>query len=378
MDPSPTARPGCQVSVVGSRGTANVTVNSAGLSRHATGIGGAIVVPGVVARKVLLSATMPPGALSTRANPVKGQVVPAGSVHTPSRLGSTQDGQHVCKLLVKAFYRGTRKDPKTFTLRNVPTAAINSCKQLKQEIRAQLHEDIVKDFDVGYIQGSTPVCIRSSNDLMDIWDEVNEGKKIVLWCDGLKTATTAPKPSTSRKRKACIESGDDSDSSDDAASVDCKKSKTKRKSAQEIREEGVEETVSTLKDKHGKTYTQMQYRIWGEMYAGGMYANLEEPPNTSMFTRAGGTTPSRSRSDQGVAEALTRVANQISGCLTPVQASNRSPSLGTSPAKLIENRSKCYRQLTELNNLKSTGVLTEDEYQTEKDAIMATLKTLVS
>ena len=93
----PTARPGCQVSVVGSRGTANIMVNSAGLSRHAAGSGGVIVVPGIGMREVLLSVTMPPsrvGSLSTHANPVKGQVVPDGSVHTP--LGSTKDGQHVC------------------------------------------------------------------------------------------------------------------------------------------------------------------------------------------------------------------------------------------------------------------------------------------
>ncbi len=95
-----------------------------------------------------------------------------------------------------------------------------------------------------------------------------------------------------------------------------------------------------------------------------------------LFTRAGGTTPSPSKSDHGVAEALTRVANQISRALTPVQASNRN-TLGASAAKLIENRSKCYKQLSELNNLRSAGVLTEDEYHSEKDAIMATLKSLV-
>ncbi len=94
-----------------------------------------------------------------------------------------------------------------------------------------------------------------------------------------------------------------------------------------------------------------------------------------MFARAGGGTPSR-KSNQGVAAALTGVANQLSGALSPVPTSNPS-TLGTSPAKIIENRSKCYKQLSELNNLKTTGVLTEEEYQVEKDAVMTTLKTLV-
>jgi len=94
-----------------------------------------------------------------------------------------------------------------------------------------------------------------------------------------------------------------------------------------------------------------------------------------MFARAGGGTPNR-RSDQGVAAALTRVANQISGALSPVPTSSHSTT-GTSPAKIIENRSKCYKQLSELNNLKAAGVLTEEEYQLEKEAVMTTLKTLV-
>ena len=34
----------------------------------------------------------------------------------------------------------------------------------------------------------------------------------------------------------------------------------------------------------------------------------------------------------------------------------------TSPAKCIKSRSNCYKQLNELSNLKTNGVITEDEY----------------
>lgn len=54
----------------------------------------------------------------------------------------------------------------------------------------------------------------------------------------------------------------------------------------------------------------MQCRIWGEMHVGGMHTNLEDQPNTLLFTRADGTIPSWSISNQGVAESLTRVANK--------------------------------------------------------------------
>ena len=73
------------------------------------------------------------------------------------------------------------------------------------------------------------------------------------------------------------------------------------------------------------------------------------------------------------------MADKISCALSPA-ATTPTRSVGStnkpSPAKLIENRSKCYRQLSELNSLKSSGVLTEEEYVTEKDAVMETLKNL--
>lgn len=42
----------------------------------------------------------------------------------------------------------------------------------------------------------------------------------------------------------------------------------------------------------------------------------------------------------------------------------------TSPARLIESRSKLSKQLSELQNLKNTGILTGSEYDTEKEMIM--------
>ena len=65
--------------------------------------------------------------------------------------------------------------------------------------------------------------------------------------------------------------------------------------------------------------------------------------------------------------ALTEVATAIASALSPH---------GSSPAKLIEGRSKCYKQLSELNNLKASGIISNEEYLTEKESIMAILNTL--
>ena len=47
-----------------------------------------------------------------------------------------------------------------------------------------------------------------------------------------------------------------------------------------------------------------------------------------------------------------------------------------SPAKIIDNHSKLYKQLSELKNLMTAGILSEDEYLSEKETIMDLLKQL--
>ena len=57
-------------------------------------------------------------------------------------------------------------------------------------------------------------------------------------------------------------------------------------------------------------------------------------------------------------------------------SSTSSGSSVKSPAKSIESRSKCYKQLIDLKGLKAAGILTQDEYEAEKVAIMVNLKKL--
>ena len=39
---------------------------------------------------------------------------------------------------------------------------------------------------MGYYQSSTVVSIRSYQDLAEVWNDLKAGKKVMLWCDGLK------------------------------------------------------------------------------------------------------------------------------------------------------------------------------------------------
>ena len=122
--------------------------------------------------------------------------------------------------------------------------------------------------------------------------------------------------------------------------------------------------MGELKTLHGQQYTPMEYHIWGEMIIGGLYSSKTECPSTSTIVRAHGN---QLKKESDVVEALSKVAKHVSAAFSGAKPSGRSASGTTaSTAKSIDNRSKCYKQLGELNSLKSAGVLTEDEYQCEK------------
>ena len=115
------------------------------------------------------------------------------------------------------------------------------------------------------------------------------------------------------------------------------------------------------------------------MIVSGMHSSVEDPPNTTMFVRAGGGTPYKKKDQQvPVALALQDAVTAIASALSPRLGSSSTVSvMGTaSPVKVIESRSKLYKQLIELQNLESSGVLTDEEYRTEKESIMNLLRQL--
>lgn len=140
------------------------------------------------------------------------------------------------------------------------------------------------------------------------------------------------------------------------------------------RETKLEDTISSLQEKHGNKYTHMQYRIWSEMYLGGYHKSFEDPPTNTMFCRAGGSTTEKKK-HATIVETFTEVAKNLTSALSPA-TSSQSTGIRTSPARMIESRSRCYKQLSDLNTLKTSGVLSEEEYKKEKDCIMTSLHKL--
>ena len=96
---------------------------------------------------------------------------------------------------------------------------------------------------------------------------------------------------------------------------------------------------------------------------------MTTPPATSMFVRAGGTTPKKAAS---VSDPMSQAICQLASALTPNQSSTSvAGRVGNSPAKVIENR-----QLAELKNLVESCLLSEEEYISERQAIIDTLHKL--
>ena len=142
-------------------------------------------------------------------------------------------------------------------------------------IRTQIEDDIVdSDFEVGVIQS-----IRTRDDMIDVWKDV---KKVVLWCNGLRPS--------SRKRKRSPQN-EDSDSDEEREPI----TKAKRSKKAEEREDKVHDILKQLKEKHDKSFSPMQLRIWSEMVAREIHSSLDEPPSTSMFARAGNTPVKKKR-----------------------------------------------------------------------------------
>ena len=303
------------------------------------------------------------------------QRVPANVLQHSERV--RQAASKLDKVFLKATYK-SKKEIKKFTLRNVEHTRITSSDDLKDLIKTNLHDDIKSgDFDVGYMIGTEVIRVRTEEDLKEMWNEVKKNQCIALWCDGLVDvesgmSSKSSKSGSKRKRAAS------NDESEDETTQPTKAQKKKKLD----NDAKVQEIVDSLKSKYGMKYTVLQLRIWAELISSGLYNSTEEPPcNNSMFQRAGGGSSGKKKEDHnesGVAQALTAFAQVISGATKAVPPSSGQgmSTFSSSPARLIDSRSKLYKQLSELQNLKSAGILTEDEYVTEKETIMDLLKQL--
>ena len=100
------------------------------------------------------------------------------------------------------------------------------------------------DCSIGYLKGGNKLTIYSSADIEEVWNSAMKGQNVTLWC-------FAPKQH------------EHSSDSDDTMLP--QKKRRKKLSSLKEKNKRVELTISRLQEKHGTGYTNIQYRLWGEM-----------------------------------------------------------------------------------------------------------------
>ena len=150
---------------------------------------------------------------------------------------------------VKVINPTKKKEFETYVLREVSKDRISTPTLLRKELIQQFGESLVssaQDFAVGYYRGCCKLSICSPADIEEVWKCACKGENITLWCNGPKQTR--------------IEIGSDSDED-----VVPKQRKKQKRCALDEKNRRVKKLASSLREKHGDTFTKIQYRLWAEM-----------------------------------------------------------------------------------------------------------------
>ena len=117
-----------------------------------------------------------------------------------------------------------------------------------------------------------------------------------------------------KKRSKLPASEGSSDSDNDQHSQTVKK---KRKTASEDKENRVDDTVDKLREKHGTSWSTIQYRVWAETIVGGRHTSFDQPPKGAYFKRSKTSQPTCS---SPVNNGEGQEGAKSSAVMTPIEA----------------------------------------------------------
>ena len=85
---------------------------------------------------------------------------------------------------------------------------------------------------------------------------------------------------------------------------------------------------------------------------GGIHPSLDTAPTSSMFSRAGGGSVKRKTGHASNCSEVVSAINNLTSALSPrLIPSSSGNTTVSSPAKMIDNHTKCYKQLADLKSL---------------------------
>ena len=154
------------------------------------------------------------------------------------------------------------------------------------------------------------------------------------------------------------------------------KSKRRKMTQREEKEGMVDEIVQDLKEKYDESFSEPQYRLWARMIVTGAHSSKDAPPKIPMFCGI----PSKRKAPKvspaaAIAKAVTVASSQTTIVNSPQTQSPLSVA-GVSPGRAADIRGRSYNQLSTLKKLFQDGVLSQDEFEEQKDLILDGLRKL--
>ena len=251
---------------------------------------------------------------------------------------------------VKVYDIAKRRKFSVRNLHNI-TKKFESVSSLRSALWHELG-DVVPDegdFNVGYFEGRqhTKKWLTTRQDLDAMYSYFQGKMCISLWCDG-REAT-------------------------DEEMLERPSKKVAREKRKKDQEEELEDIFLQLKKKHGSTYSGPQLRLWARMIVAKTHDDIDNPPNVPMITGF-----AQSRRSENFSDALSSAASTIAKALSPPPSSSSSalPVL-CSPSKTADIRMRNLEQLRALKQLCEDGVLTEEEFLSQKEIVLQALNKLV-
>ena len=179
----------------------------------------------------------------------------------------------ILSVSLKVINPDKRSEAKLYILRNVPWQILSdpgkACDFFVEQFPNQVPNKSA--FDFGYYQGNKRVWVHSDEDLKDVYKLLKnkDSHGVTLWCDGKADQRSV-------KRSVSDLTVPDSNNENEAHLPTSKG--RKKRTRYEEKAERIDDIVDQLKERHGKDYTLVQYRIWAETMESGQHSSYDLPP----------------------------------------------------------------------------------------------------
>ena len=162
-----------------------------------------------------------------------------------------------------------------------------------------------------------------------------------------------------------------------------RKRKLNESSSRKENGDDVDSIYQALLDKHNDAYDKPQLKLWARMLHCGSHTDYDNPPRVPLIT---GTAPKRRKSDfsetfrniaaEAVAKAISPPPPATTTTGDNTSSETETNSIGISPGKTVELRSKNLQQLRYIQQLYEDNILSPEEFAEQKGMILQAIRKL--